>query len=226
MAAELRHEHRRDELIRRAARSADCRSRSRRSGRRAGRVDEASSTRASSASRFGRPSAAGEALHTFPTIVPRFWIWTPPMARGGGLETVERRRQVVAHEIGPGRERRDAPVVAVERDAAQARQSGDVEDVVVDRASDPCRIDVGAASQHGPGRRTERGKRRHPGWPVAGSCPSTAGQARTSGRTSEASRSRVSWLQSSGLRMTCSTPPRASILPRIRSARASASPSR
>ena len=35
---------------------------------------DTSSTRASSAIRFGSPSAAGEALQTLPQIVPRFWI--------------------------------------------------------------------------------------------------------------------------------------------------------
>ena len=41
---------------------------------------EASSISASSASRFGVPSAAGEALHRLPHSVPAFWIWTPPTA--------------------------------------------------------------------------------------------------------------------------------------------------
>ena len=42
---------------------------------------EMSSTSASSASKGGTPSAAGEALHRLPPIVARFWIWTDPTSR-------------------------------------------------------------------------------------------------------------------------------------------------
>ena len=43
------------------------------------------STRASIASKGGTPSAAGEALHRFPPIVPAFWICAPPISRAAAF---------------------------------------------------------------------------------------------------------------------------------------------
>ena len=130
-----------------------------------------SSTAASSAIRFGSPSAAGEALHRLPTIVPRCWICTPPMASAAVLQPVERRRQGVSHEVGPGRQRRDADDAVGDRDRPQARQRGDVEDLVVDGASDPGGVDVGAAGEHRQRSLGEGGRAPHRGWSVAGSSP-------------------------------------------------------
>ena len=45
----------------------------------------ASSTEAPSASRFGTPSAAGEALQRLPTMVPAFCTCTPPTSRAAAF---------------------------------------------------------------------------------------------------------------------------------------------
>ena len=101
------HEQARHELVRRRGRSGGCRSRIRRSARAARRAPTRAPRLASSASRLGMPSAAGDALQTLPTTVARAWIWSPPTARApprsspsnsggsGGLD-----------EVSPGRRAR------------------------------------------------------------------------------------------------------------------------
>jgi hypothetical protein len=84
---------------------------------------DASSTSASRASRFGSPSAAGEALHTLPTTVARAWIWAPPMASAAALRPSNSRGnlastrsvQVVSAPI-----RQPSPVCAMPRNPGSA----------------------------------------------------------------------------------------------------------
>jgi hypothetical protein len=52
---------------------------------------ETSSTSASSASRGGTLSAAGDALQRFPATVPRFWIWIPPISRAAAFNPSKHR---------------------------------------------------------------------------------------------------------------------------------------
>ncbi len=118
-----------------------------RSGRRRA-VGPAISTSASSASRPGTPSAAGEALQMLPAKVPAFWIWRPPTSRRGLLQAVEQGRQVGLQKLAPGRGGAQPPARRAGRDAAQNVDAADIEHVLVDRPADPRRVEVGAAGQH------------------------------------------------------------------------------
>ena len=192
---------------------------------------DATSTAASSASRLGSPSAAGEAFTTFPHTVPAFWICRPPIVRAaarspsssGGSGVSARSVQVVSAGI--------RHAVAVVGHAPQARERRDVEHRSVDRAGRVGRVDVRPARDDQP--RLGRQDRERLVEPVRAEVrrerAGDAGrhdQAATLGRTSLASRSRFAGSQFSGLSTRWSTPPRASTLARIRSATSSASPSR
>ena len=51
-------------------------------------------------------------------------------------------------QVGPGRKRRNAPVIVPLLDRAERGQRGDVEHVVVERRTHPRGVEVGAAGQH------------------------------------------------------------------------------
>ena len=69
---------------------------------------EASSTRASSVISVGRPSAAGEAFATLPTIVPRFWIWMPPIVAAASLSPSNNGGSDASAQVRPRRRRRES----------------------------------------------------------------------------------------------------------------------
>ncbi len=75
---------------------------------------DASSTRASSAIRFGSPSAAGEALQRLPAERPAVLDLDATDRARRGLQPVECRRQLCPDQVGPRREGRD-PDDAVRR---------------------------------------------------------------------------------------------------------------
>ena len=108
----------------------------------------ASSTSASSASRQGTPSAAGDALQMLPPSVPAFWICMPPTSRAASLSPSNR--------AGSGCLRRSDQVVSAPMrhsapsrlDAAQRVEPADVEDILAQRPPDASGIEIRAAGQH------------------------------------------------------------------------------
>ena len=124
---------------------------------------------ASSASRYGAPSPAGEAVQMLPTSVPRFWICTPPISRaasfrpsnsGGSVGAASDRSRSSARRCAsapPPRRCRASPAWRVMSRMSAWRMSPQPTRAALRR------IDVGAAGQH----RHRLARRGSPGLPRA-----------------------------------------------------------